>query len=128
MVATLNGSKPIEQIKVGDWVVGYDPESGQKVPEQVTRTFVHQAQPTLWLMTTGGSVNTTSIHPFWDGHEWEDAGQLVPGKSYVMDSSGKLQKVLLAMPGSAQTVYNLEVGSTNHDYYANGFLVHNKPI
>ncbi len=127
MIATPSGQRPIEQIKIGDWVITWDPNQGRMVPGQVTHTFMHKSEPTLWLVTSGGSVNTTAIHPFWDGHKWVEAGNLLPGKSYVFGNNGKLQKVLFMMNGSKQDVYNLEIGNANHDYFANGFLVHNKP-
>ncbi|HET9850264.1 MAG TPA: Hint domain-containing protein, partial [Candidatus Saccharimonadales bacterium] len=128
MILTTEGQTPIEKIKAGDWVETWDTGLGKMVPGQVVQTFVHQPQQTLWLLTSGGSVTTTSIHPFWDGHSWVQASKLIPGKSYIYDSHGHPQKLLLAMKGTNQTVYNLEIGNSNHDFFANGFLVHNKPI
>jgi hypothetical protein len=51
---------------------------------------------------------------------------LIPGKSSIYSKNGKLEKVLVAMAGAKQDVYNLEVGNANHDYFVNGYLVHNK--
>lgn len=123
---TSSGDKPIQDVKVGDYVESWDTIAHRLIKTRVSQTFIHYSEPTLWLMTSNGSITTTSVHPFLTDSGWVDAGNLVPGKSYIYDASGHRQKVLMAIAGTPQTVYNLEIDNPNHDFIANNFIVHNK--
>ena len=125
MVLIPGGQKAIEQLKVGDWVQTWDTDEQRLVSSQVTRTLKHYSQQTFWLVTGGGIVVTTPGHNFWTGQDWVAAKDLKPGTSYVVDNNGNRQKVLFSMYGSKQDVYNLHVASDNHNYIANGYVVHN---
>ena len=84
LVHTKEGLKPIEQIKVGDWVLSKH-ESGQDY-KRVTKTFVHDdAQVTLLSYRVrpfdpngpGGFLIVTPDHPFWvPGKGWKNAETL----------------------------------------------------
>jgi hypothetical protein len=129
-VMMTNGlSKPIEKLKPGDYVMSYDPSKHTYEKSRISMTFVHQGRPTLHIRTTGGyNVTTTKVHPFWTDTGWVEAGDLVAGSSYVYDSHGQRQKVLSITAGKPSTVYNIEVDNNNHDFFANGLLVHNKLV
>jgi hypothetical protein len=126
MVLTPTGTIPIEKIKVGDEIIGWNTQSRSRVTTRVVKTFVHYNSPTLSLLTKNGWVGTTANHPFWNGNAWVEAGKLVPGSSYIYDDNGNKQLVIAAMKGADRTVYNLEVADATHDYFANSYLVHNK--
>jgi hypothetical protein len=124
LVATPNGDRPIEELEVGDVVVTWDFLLEQPVETTVTETFVHEDRETLRLVTLGGTVQTTAEHPFWTGTEWREAGDLCSGQT-IMGLRGPWN-VLSCAPGAPATVYNIHVDHPDHNYFADGFLVHNK--
>ena len=67
-------TKPISEVEVGDEVLTYDPETGERGPRKVTDLWVHQ--DTLVDLEIGGSlIATTEDHPFWNETErrWQRA-------------------------------------------------------
>ena len=89
LVHTKEGLVPIEQIKVGDWVLSLH-ESGEGPQEykRVTRTFVHD-EADVMLMSIRHSINHMSVggerlmvtpnHPLWSGRGWKEAKTLKGG-------------------------------------------------
>lgn len=77
LVHTKEGLVPIEQIKVGDWVLSKPENGGAQAYKQVVQTFVHPPQRVVSLGyyipakkpdPYGGNVgviNCTLHHPFW---------------------------------------------------------------
>ncbi len=119
-------TESIEKLKAGDYVMSYNPSKHTYVKSRVVMTFVHQNRPTIRITTADGSVTTTKVHPFWTDNGWVEAGELVAGKSYIYDSHGNRRLVQTITAGQPSTVYNIEVDSQYHDFFANGMLVHNK--
>ena len=124
LILTPAGETPIEQLKAGDWVESWDTATQRMVATQIAHTIVHTSRPTFWVMTDNGSVTTTSEHPFWTSRGWVTAGELKEG-SQVMDENGHYHRVLFTMASQNRRVYNFEVASGYHDYFANHTLVHN---
>ena len=80
-ILTPEGSKLIETIQAGDWVMAApdDDPHAEPVPRQVEEIFENYL-PTLDLHVNGRIIRTTAEHPFWvRGHGWIDAHQLEPG-------------------------------------------------
>ncbi|HEY3282257.1 MAG TPA: Hint domain-containing protein, partial [Armatimonadota bacterium] len=85
-VQTADGStRPIEEVKAGDWVWGRDEVSGQAQAHQVRQTIQREAPATLTLAFDGGqTLTTTPEHPFWAvGRGWSPARELGIGTSIV---------------------------------------------
>lgn len=95
LVHTKEGLKPIEQIKVGDWVLSRpeNPEQGTETSyKRVTKTFRFEDKEVVrfwWaksgvtdLSNPGDSVYVTPNHPVWlNPHGWVAMGRLyLPGK------------------------------------------------
>ena len=59
-------SKPIGQIKVGDYVLATDPETGEQGARQVTHVWVHDDNLLNLVLRNGQTVATTEDHPFWN--------------------------------------------------------------
>jgi len=126
-----NGTtKPISKIKVGDWVLAEDPETGQREAREVTHLRVHQ-DTILDLEINGHDVATTEDHPFWnhtDG-EWQRADTLA-SSDLVLTAEGGLLSVDGIDWSSARTTtaYNLTVDGI-HTYFVEvgeeAVLVHN---
>jgi Pretoxin HINT domain len=135
-VAMADGSaRSIEQVDVGDWVLGYDLGTQRVVAAPVVMTFVHplgaHSSP---IVRINESLRATANHPFYSNGRWVAAEALSPGDSLVMldrvdgeglrVSSGKVSSLIVE--SKRETTYNIEVAGV-HDYFAGGVLVHNKP-
>ena len=116
-------SRSIENVVAGDLVVSYDTASGHSVAGTVTRTFVHaNTEP---IIVINGSLKATANHPFYLNGGWVRADQLKVG-DVLTTLSGNLSISRLDTEHSDESVYNLEVDG-QHNYFAGGILVHNKP-
>jgi hypothetical protein len=133
LITMADGSeKPIEDVRVGDWVLGYDTQSVKAVTARVSHTFVHPDTNDSLLLN--GTVRVTAEHPFYVNGEWIEAGKLQPGDQIqrLFRSESVPNPMTIAVenlqnvPGSL-TTYNLEVENV-HNYFAAGYLVHNKPV
>ena len=70
LVHTKEGLRPIEEIKVGDYVLSKPENGGELAYKRVTKTFVREDSE-VWGVTYGYALNkaavlvTTAEHPFW---------------------------------------------------------------
>lgn len=127
LVATEDGSKPIEDIQVGDRVWSSDEITGETALHEVTETFKRFSDETLQLKIGDEIIITTPEHPFWvEETGWTAAKDLRRGDSVrTLSGQGKTVAELPCLLGAA-TVYNLEVEGS-HSYFVSrdGLLVHN---
>jgi prepilin-type N-terminal cleavage/methylation domain-containing protein len=124
MVSTPNGDKAIEELNVGDRVWSWDNE--RPIENIIRKTLVHRVPGYYELATTSGSLLVTGIHPLLtsSGYKTVDSIQLGDKLITKLGSETVLSKIYI---GKAATVYNLEADEP-HNYFANGFVVHNKPL
>lgn len=124
-----NGTvKNIEDVKVGDKVVTFNEETRMNEPGIVGRLKEHSVGSVIRLTLDNEIViKTTEEHPFYVvGKGWVKAQDLQPldtclkidGKEAIISTVEVLEET--------NTVYNLLNVSDNHNFYANGILVHNK--
>lgn len=92
----------------------------------------------MYAMNGSGDYLVTGAHPFMTTEGWKSfeperseitnpglvVGALEVGDTLVT-SSGMVVLTQIDKKYSEETVYTIEVDGT-HDYYADGFLVHNK--
>ncbi len=122
--------KKIEEIKVGDIIDGYDSNTNKIQKVKVVKIFEHQQSNYYIIKFADFSIlEVTDIHPLYtqrgylkvkDLNIWDEVGKI--------NNNGRLEFVKIIKIKKAidqQTVYNLEVDQF-HNYFANGFLVHNK--
>ncbi len=115
---TPDGSKPIEDFRVGDWVLSRsedDPE-GPLVAKRVVNVF-HNYSPLLEIHLGGQVIRTTAEHPFWVvGRGWVAGHQIVPG-DLLLGADGE-QTAVEAIDGPKEPalVYNLEI-EEYHTYW-----------
>ncbi|WP_229686412.1 polymorphic toxin-type HINT domain-containing protein [Longimycelium tulufanense] len=126
-VETADGTKPIEQIKVGDTVWARDITSGVSRLRHVTALFSREATKLVTITVGDLTVDTTPEHPFWVvGYGWVEAGELKVGDR--LQSRDGAQPVIssLSTRDERTSVYNFEVEG-DHNYYVSDFelLVHN---
>jgi len=116
-ILTPEGSKAIEEIRSGDWVLSApedDPEAAPE-PRLVEETFETSA-PVLHLRVGGRTIRTTAEHPFWvRGRGWVEAQSLEPGYELRSDD-GSWVVLEETSPGEVVRVYNVRV-SAYHTYF-----------
>ena len=124
-IDTPDGKKPIQDIKVGDTVKSYDTKTKEINESKVVNTFIHKDVSNL--LTINGIIKTTTNHPFYTNKdEWIEAIDLKPGDK-ILHVDGEYHEVkTLEQLNHSTTVYNFEVEG-DHTYFAEGYLVHNKP-
>ena len=115
---TPDGSKPIEQFKVGDFLLSRDENDplGPISPKVVEEVFVRTGQ-ILHVHVRGQVIRTTPEHPFWvNGRGWLPAGCLCVGDLLYSHDGNWLPVEDLYNGGESETVYNLRVAD-HHTYF-----------
>jgi hypothetical protein len=123
-------TRPISEVEVGDEVLAYDPETGERGSRKVTHLWVHE-DALLELELGGARVETTEDHPFWNATDeaWQQAEDLDVG-DYVLSADGRTIVVggLHESRAFAGTAFNLTVDDI-HTYFvqvgSEEILVHN---
>jgi hypothetical protein len=123
-ISTPFGESNIEDIEIDDYVISYNEETGENEVSNVLETFVHD-DAEVYLMING-FLRVTPNHPMWINGEWVDAGSASLGDTLMDVSGNDIMIESIEVMDNPGTVYNLDV-DTNHNYYADGILVHNKP-
>ncbi len=127
-IQTLDGTKNIEDIHVGDWVLSDDPATpGDIEYKQVLNTVVKQATGLVDVYIGGEKITTTEEHPFWvPDVGWVLAKDLHAGSHLQTKYESRLDVDKVVKHGDTATVYNFEVQGF-HTYFVSdlGLLVHN---
>jgi RHS repeat-associated protein len=154
LVFTASGSKPIEDIQIGEYVWSYDHDSISWTHKAVTQCFNHQYLGKLFSIEINGeTIESTSNHPFWvvEGKELEnrpnseDVGEceriLTPRGRWIAAENLQIGDIVMSYSKGATpitniknyvaslTVHNLEIDDF-HCYAVSGtgILVHNKAL
>ncbi|EPG73839.1 intein C-terminal splicing domain protein [Leptospira fainei serovar Hurstbridge str. BUT 6] len=99
LVRTQTGFKAIEQIRVGDYVLSHNENTGKLSYEKVTETFIHDV-PLIHKITyaNGTTVETTWNHPFYvKGQGWTQVKDLSPSNRSVTLASIQNTAILSEM-------------------------------
>ncbi|MFE7407733.1 polymorphic toxin-type HINT domain-containing protein [Isoptericola sp. NPDC057559] len=132
LVRTVDGDKPIEEIRAGDKVYAHDLATGADELQLVMETFVRTTTTLFHLTIAGHTVTTTDEHPFMVANMgWILVRDLQPGDILVTpDGTVTLDRIDIEHrdPADPVTVYNVHV-ETHHNYYVLAgdlpVLVHN---
>jgi Pretoxin HINT domain len=117
-ILTPDGSKLIEDIRPGDWVITApdDDPDAQPVPRRVEEIFENYL-PLLDLYVNGRTIRTTAEHPFWvRDRGWVAAHQLEAGDELRTHAGRWLKLDGLEGPKASETVYNMCVAEY-HTYF-----------
>ncbi|HOW35446.1 MAG TPA: Hint domain-containing protein [Candidatus Omnitrophota bacterium] len=119
--------KPIQEVKPGDQVLSFDEKSKKIVTGTVTKLFVHN-QDTDEFLIVNDHLLVTKIHPFYTEGQWKQIGEMNVGDKIIRtDLAEEAIGDIKHLKADAQlTTYNLEI-EAYHNYFAGGYLVHNKP-
>jgi hypothetical protein len=115
---TPDGSKPIEQFKVGDLVLSRDENTpeGPVEAKMVVEVLVRTGR-ILHVHVGGQVIRTTSEHPFWvQGKGWLSAGFLRPGNLLSSHDGQWVAVEEVYESRDCETVYNLQI-SDYHTYF-----------
>lgn len=134
LIDTPLGPRPIEQLEVGEQVLGYDEALQAIVTRPVTARMQHaDASVGQLVLGDGRTIVTTPNHPFYDAGEgrYRPAEELRPDAELLsLSHTGRLSSAtnvgyFMAAEPVRATVFNIEVAGV-HNYFADGVLVHNK--
>jgi hypothetical protein len=129
-VRTIDGSRPIEDIRPGDLVLTQDTTTGQVTFNPVLSIFHNPPKETLKISLEGAdeAIVPTEIHRFWKaGQGWVMARDLKAGD--VLRTVGGSVTVRSVEPDKTQPVYNLRVADAA-DYFVGelGILSHDNSL
>lgn len=114
--------KNIEEIKIGDVVLGYNEFSEGLEPSKVLYTRNHKAEG---YYVINERLRVTGTNPIYVNGEWKKPVEILEGDRLVGDS-GKEEFVSdIYYVVEDVHVYNLQIENTQ-TYFADGILVHNK--
>lgn len=128
MIATLDGYIFVQDIKPGDKVLSYNEKLGMNEVAQVAYLDVKQADD---YYVFNNNVKVTGEHPFYvdvaGKIEQKLAKDLQIGDQLLHVTGGReLLETIQFVEEGGVTVFNLINVAPNNNYFANGYLVHNK--
>ena len=129
LVTTRSGLKPIEEIKIGDYVLSRNEETGENSYKKVTDTLVRSTQEICTIELENGNIKLTTGHLFMVKDKWWKAAvELIVG-DILVTSDGKEQvvkSIRIEEKGYPVTTYNLTV-EDNHTFFISSerILTHN---
>ena|GEM_PF-2623231 len=117
-IVTRDGSKSIEEIRPGDYVLASpedDPDAAPsfRLVEEVFQTF----SPLMEVRVKSRTILTTAERPFWvQGRGWTEAQQLKAGDQLRTDDGRWVQIEEVGRPCDPAPVYNMRVADY-HTYF-----------
>jgi hypothetical protein len=124
-VHTIDGTRAIEDLKVGDRVLAQDTKTGALGFEPVVAVYHNSPAQTRIISLEGEVIVTTGIHRFWKaGTGWTMARDLKPGDR-IRARDGYAKVLALTDDPQIQPVFNLEVAETKTFFVGErGVLAH----
>ncbi|MDR3622745.1 MAG: polymorphic toxin-type HINT domain-containing protein [Paludisphaera borealis] len=123
-VRTLQGARPIEEVRVGDQVLSQNTTTGKLEYQPVVTVFHNPPNVTYRIDLGSESVFPTGIHRFWKaGHGWIMARDVKAGDR--LRTIGGTVEVVAASKDRVQPVFNLLLaGGDNYCVGGQGVLAH----
>jgi len=125
-----NGSyKQIQDIRPGETIMSYDLLHQQAVPETVTELLTHPNTKGGYLILNN-RLNVTGNHLMWiaNRNAWVHAEDLTVGDMLTHSNGSRETIASITHVNGTNTTYNLHLTGDNHNYFAEGVLVHNWKI
>jgi len=129
LVTLVNGeTKVIENINVGEEVLTFNESTKETELGVVGDLKTHEVTSIVKLTFDDGNViKTTEEHPFYITDKgWIVAKDLLTNDVCLKSDNSNSTIVNIEILEETHIVYNLLSVSSNHNFYANGILVHNK--
>jgi len=124
-VSMADGStKPIEEVKAGDFIKSFDVVTGLYTNSEVTRTFQYNALEYISLRTSAGNeLKVTPEHLFYVNGAWKEAHSLSVGDALLTPAGTSESVSASVLIKSPISTFSFEVKGT--EAYFAGVLVHN---
>ena len=107
-VQTMDGPRPIEDLRAGDDVLTQDPRTGELKYQPLVAVFHNPPNATFRVELDGESIVATGIHRLWKaGKGWTMVRDLKPGD--VLRTLGGTAAVKSVVEDKVQPVFNLQV-------------------
>jgi hypothetical protein len=111
-ILTIDGTKDIEAIQLGDLVLSRNQETGELSYKPVVKTTVRPKSPLVRLTIDGETIATSGGHLFWvSGEGWTRSRELQPGM--VLHGVAGPARVQVVEQGETAETYNLVVADFN---------------
>jgi hypothetical protein len=120
LVETKDGIKPIEQVKIGDYVLSLNADMGQ-IYAKVIRTMTG-VKPICFISAEEYETEATPTQPFVTEQGRKPLSELVIGEE-VLTNTGMAVIDAIIDTGRTETIYDIETDSPSHIFFANGFAV-----
>lgn len=129
-IQTPRGDISIEELKVGDLVYSYHPETKEKKAAKVVKVFkdklenAKEISPLLQIKHENGELLVTADHWVYVGEKdclFKAAKQLTTNDSLVLDNNQKSKILSINQNFDHEYVYNINV-EKYHNFIANGVL------
>ena len=126
LIQTQHGTKPIEDIQIGDLVWAYDEDTDTTALQPVVDIMENETDHTISLYTEYEVIETTALHPFYTQDGWKDASELQTGDQIKTQNHENIEIKNTKFNYEPQKVYNFTVANF-HTYFvgALAWLVHN---
>ena len=107
-VHTINGIRPIEEIRIGDRVLSQNPQNGALEYRPVTASYHNPPSTTFEIQIGDETIVSSDFHRFWvAGQGWVMARDLKAGDSVrLLQGQAIIEDV---REGQVQPVFNLDV-------------------
>ena len=132
LVATPQGLRAIERLRVGDAIWAVDPHTMQRVATRIA-AIRSATRECLALQLGAGALECTPDHPIYSASSrtYVPAVRFLEGRAHEIlrvDEDGARVEPVLAVRSDVglRRVFDLTVESQHHNFVANGVLVHNK--
>lgn len=127
VILTTQGNKPIEKLHQGDSIISYNFTTHQAEVGNIGDIQVLSSPKYLLI---NSKIKVTETHPFYvktpTGVKLEQAQKLKIGAELIGEGESRVVISNIDYINENITVYNLIFVSPNHNFYADGILVHNK--
>lgn len=125
-VLMANGSlKDIERVKEGDRVMSMNIENSDLIPNSVKATKIVDMYDNGYILLNN-KIKVTPNHRIFIGNgDWKRADELSVGNVLIDNNGERIEIDSILKIKTKPRVYNLSLNGKEHNFFANGVLVHN---